>query len=388
MVRVGLSVLREKHLRELGNLRVGVLCHDASVDENFQHITDVLVSSGVNLVRIFAPEHGLYAQEQDQIPVSESFHPKYRVPVVSLYGNSFDDLFPDESEMGDIDIILVDLQDVGARYYTFVWSSAIVLERAKKFGVDVWVLDRPNPIGAKVEGPIQNDDYLSFVGLYPMPIRHGLTIGEVLLWVANRLNLEPPRVISTEGWRRSMFWSHTKLHWVAPSPNMPTPNTALVYPGMCLLEGTNISEGRGTTRPFELFGAPWVEPYALTKKLNSLGLPGVIFRPTYFVPQFNKYSQQLCGGAQIHIVDVDKYESVLVGFSVIKSVMELFPDNFSFKEPPYEFEKSKLPFDILTGSPKWREMLLSVSVDELRDMWVEDEGKWWEQIGQFLIYPE
>lgn len=386
MVKVGLSVLQEKHLDRLRKHRLGVLCHDASVDEDFRHIIDILVSEGINVVKIFAPEHGLYSQQQDQVAIREKVHPKYGIPVVSLYGDSFVDLAPKEKDLDDIDIILIDLQDVGARYYTFVWSAAIVFQKARKFGVDVCVLDRPNPIGAKVEGPIQEENYLSFVGLYPMPIRHGLTIGEVLMWVANNLNVAPPSIIRMENWRREMLWSDTGLWWVAPSPNMPTPNTALVYPGMCLLEGTNISEGRGTTRPFELFGAPWIDSYKLAARICSLNLPGVVFRPTYFVPQFNKYSRQLCGGIQIHVVDAVRYEPVIVGFSVIKTVMELFPSDFSFSEPPYEFEGNKLPFDILTGSSKWRKIISDVPVSCLRDMWKEDEEKWREEIRPLLTY--
>jgi uncharacterized protein YbbC (DUF1343 family) len=370
-VKTGITVLKERYIDTLAGKKVAVLCHSASVDENFVHIVDILVGNKIDLRKIFAPEHGFFADAQDQIGVSGARHPKFGIEIVSLYGATAESLEPKPHDLRDIDAVVIDLQDVGARYYTFVWTAALVMRACAKVGVEVLVLDRPNPLnGVDIEGPIQEDDYLSFVGLYNLPIRHSLTIAEIMLYVIELLQLDVEiKVIKCENWNRAHFHHDTGLGWTMPSPNMPTPDTAIVYPGMCLLEATNLSEGRGTTRPFEIFGAPFIDPFAFCDTLDSFALPGVAFRPLYYTPTFNKFAGAQCGGAQIHVVDRNVFEPVLCGFAIVKAAIELCGDRFHFKNPPYEYEFRKLPFDILTGSPKWREMLVArAPIEDYRSM--------------------
>ena len=371
------------------NANIGVLCNASSVDSNLRHIVDVLVDSNNIPKVIFAPEHGLYGYAQDQVDVSSIIHKKYELPIISLYGETFDSLMPKPEDFSALDIVIVDIQDVGSRYYTYVWTASMMLEIARATDTKVLVLDRPNPIGGKIlEGSVQENDYLSFVGLYPLPIRHGMTVAEILNYVNRYYQIGADiETIPMSGWNRDMWFDETGLLWVMPSPNMPTLDTAEVYPGMCLLEGTNISEGRGTTKPFEIFGAPFVNPYELVEKLELCNLNGVKFRPLFFTPTFNKYAGQICGGAQIHILDRDKFRPVITGFAMIKSIYELYPDKFSFRPPPYEYERNKLPFDILTGSSKWREMILKkAKLSEIEDEFSEQIEKFDRIRRNFLIY--
>jgi uncharacterized protein YbbC (DUF1343 family) len=253
----------------------------------------------------------------------------------------------------DIDVLLIDLQDVGARYYTFIWTLYLCMRACARRGVQVVVLDRPNPInGISVEGPVIEKGYESFVGLHPIPVRHGKTIGELATQFRDeafpdcKLSILPMR-----NWKRAMWFDETGLPWVMPSPNMPTLETAMVYPGMCLFEGTNISEGRGTTRPFEIFGAPFINAEALCHELNGLRLPGVFFRENHFQPTFQKFAGQLCGGAQIHVLDRGVYRSFQTGVEIIRCIRRLYPEGFAWKQPPYEYEQEKLPIQILLGGP-------------------------------------
>ncbi|RKZ25279.1 DUF1343 domain-containing protein [bacterium] len=388
-VKTGLDNLIEMDFSPIQNANIGVLCNASSVDSNLRHIVDVLVDSNNIPKVIFAPEHGLYGYAQDQVGVSSIIHKKYELPIISLYGETFDSLMPKPEDFSALDIVIVDIQDVGSRYYTYVWTASMILEIARATDTKVLVLDRPNPIGGKIlEGSVQENDYLSFVGLYPLPIRHGMTVAEILNYVNRYYQIGADiETIPMSGWNRDMWFDETGLLWVMPSPNMPTLNTAEVYPGMCLLEGTNISEGRGTTRPFEIFGAPFVNPYELVEKLELCNLNGVKFRPLFFTPTFNKYAGQICGGAQIHILDRDEFRPVITGFAMIKSIYELYPDKFSFSPPPYEYERNKLPFDILTGSSRWREMILKkAKLSEIEDEFSEQIEKFDRIRRNFLIY--
>ncbi len=255
----------------------------------------------------------------------------------------------------NIDVMVIDLQDVGSRYYTFIWTLALVMRSCRDAGKAVVVLDRPNPIGGSLtEGPVLDAQYRSFVGLYPMPIRHGMTIGEIALFLKSFNPGIDLTVITMKGWKRRMWFEDTGLPWVFPSPNMPSIETALVYPGMCLLEGTNLSEGRGTTRPFEIFGAPFINADALIKKLSEFRLPGVVFRPLSFLPTFHKHAGKLCSGAQIHVTERKKFRPFKTGIAVIKAVFELYEEYFSWKSPPYEYEENLLPIDILAGTDRVR----------------------------------
>jgi uncharacterized protein YbbC (DUF1343 family) len=334
--------------------RVGALLHPASISAKIEHSSQILERHNGKLFRInayFGPQHGFLGQTQDNMIEWKSYeHPRLRIPVYSLYGEQRE---PTREMLHDLDVLLVDLQDVGARYYTFIWTLYLCMRACEKQGIDVVVLDRPNPInGLTTEGPVLDSNYKSFVGMHPIPVRHGKTIGE--LAVQFRDEAFPECRLSTlpmKNWERSMWFDQTGLPWVMPSPNMPTLDTANVYPGMCLLEGTNVSEGRGTTRPFEIFGAPFIDAEKLCQQLNDQKLPGVFFRENYFQPTFQKFAGELCGGAQIHVVDREQFRPFETGVEIVRSVRKLYPDRFEWKQPPYEYEMTKLPIEILLGRP-------------------------------------
>jgi len=277
-------------------------------------------------------------------------HPRLRIPVYSLYGENRE---PTAEMLQGLDVLLVDLQDIGARYYTFIWTLYLCMRACEQSGVAVVVLDRPNPInGVITEGPVLNAECKSFVGMHPIPVRHGKTIGEL----AQQFRDEAfPKcelsILTMKTWKRQMWFDQTGLPWVMPSPNMATLDTATVYPGMCLLEGTNISEGRGTTRPFEIFGAPFVNAEKLCGELNALNLPGVFFRENYFQPTFHKFAGELCGGAQLHVIDRETFQPFLTGVEIIKRIRKIHAEHFQWRQPPYEYEWKQLPIEILIGGP-------------------------------------
>lgn len=340
--------------RALRGARVGALLHPASVSARLEHTSSVLERHDGELFQLrafFGPQHGYLGQTQDNMIEWRSFtHPRLGIPVHSLYGEHRE---PAPEMLEGLDVLLVDLQDVGARYYTFIWSMYLCMRACEKAGIAVVVLDRPNPLDGKtVEGPVLDPTYRSFVGLHPLPVRHGLTIGEL----AQQFQREAfPQcelhVLPMENWNRTKGWAQTGLPWVAPSPNMPTPETALVYPGMCLLEATNLSEGRGTTRPFELFGAPWLEGETFAGHMNALGLPGVFFRAAWFEPGFHKFAGLLCAGAQLHVTDRETFLPFRTGVEIIRQIRALHPDRFQWKSPPYEYEYQRLPIEVLIGGP-------------------------------------
>lgn len=359
--RTGLDVLCEQNFVPLLGKRIGVLCNQASIDHQLRHILDLLLplhqQQKLNIGAIFGPQHGLWGNTQDNMIEWEGgFDRPDGIPIFSLYGRHRK---PTPEMLNHLDLLLVDLQDVGARYYTFVWTMALCLQACREKRIEVWVLDRPNPInGCDMEGTVLDSAFSSFVGLYPLPQRHGMTIGEIACYLKEKffpgLSL---RVVEMNGWRREMFFPDTGLPWVMPSPNMPSWETALVYPGMCLLEGTNLSEGRGTTRPFEQFGAPWIDERELTRHLNNLNLPGVYFRPVQFQPTFQKFAGKLCRGAFIHVLDSSLFCPVITVLSILYTILQNHQEHFGWKEPPYEYEYEKLPFDILAGNAWLREML-------------------------------
>ncbi len=346
--------LRELWPEQLRGARLGALLHPASVSSKLEHALRILQRHDGDLFRLaalFGPQHGFLGQTQDNMVEWESYeHPRLRIPVYSLYG---EDREPRSEMLEGLDVLLIDLQDVGARYYTFIWTMYLCMSACEKQGVAVVVLDRPNPIdGVTVEGPVLDPNYKSFVGLHPIPVRHGKTIGELARQFHDeafpncRLSILPMR-----NWARAMWFDQTGLPWVMPSPNMPTLETATVYPGLCLLEGTNISEGRGTTRPFEIFGAPFIDAETLCRELNGLRLPGVFFREIFFQPTFHKFAGQLCGGAQIHVIDRNQFRPFLTGVEIIKRIRKLYPERFQWKQPPYEYEWKRLPIEVLIGGP-------------------------------------
>ncbi len=347
------------HLSELWpdkfrGARIGALLHPASVSATLEHASRVLEKHNeklFDLAAFFGPQHGFLGQTQDNMVEWKTYeHPHLRVPVYSLYGEHRE---PTAEMLHGLDVFVVDLQDVGARYYTFIWTMYLCMRACERSGVAVVVLDRPNPInGITTEGPVLDSNYKSFVGLHPIPVRHAKTIGEL----AQQFQSEVfPKcrlaILPMKNWKREMWFDQTGLPWVMPSPNIPTLDTATVYPGMCLLEGTNMSEGRGTTRPFEIFGAPFIDPERLCSELNSFKLPGVFFRENYFQPTFHKFSGELCGGAQIHVTDRGAFLPFQTAIEIVRAIRKSYPDEFAWKQPPYEYETEKLPIEILLGKP-------------------------------------
>lgn len=372
-VLTGLDLLDTAWPRDLRGARVGLVAHPASVNRRLSHAIDVFRGSKkLKLTTLFGPQHGILGQTQDNMIEWEGFRdPASGLPVFSLYGKARK---PAPAMLEDCDALVVDLQDVGARYYTFIWTLDLCMQACSELGKTIAVLDRPNPLGGRaVEGPVLKPAYASFVGLKPLPVRHGMTIGELGKYLHHtyypRLDF---RVLPMQGWKRPMWFDETGLPWVLPSPNMPAPDTALVYPGMCLLEGTNISEGRGTTRPFEIFGAPFIDPLAITSVLGEFRLPGVFFRPLSFQPTFQKHANMLCGGAQIHVTDREKFRPFKTGVAVLKAIHNTYPRDFKWKQPPYEYEEVNLPIDILAGSDRLRK-----DIEAWKDL--ADMEKWWRE---------
>ena len=354
-VNTGLDKLAATGFAALKGRRVGLLVHPASVDGHLRHAVDLARASGaVDLRALFGPQHGILGQTQDNMIEWRGFTDrKTGVPVHSLYGEH---RRPTPEMLADLDVLVIDLQDVGARYYTFVWTMLLCLEACAAAGVPVLVLDRPNPLGGVVrEGTVLDPRFRSFVGLAPLPMRHGLTMGELARFFAAGLDPAPDlEVVWMDGWTRDLHFEDTGLPWVMPSPNMPTPDTAFVYPGGCLLEGTTLSEGRGTTRPFELLGAPGLDAGQLAECLTQWDFPGVRFRPAHFEPTFQKHAGKLCAGVQVHVTDRQVFESTVVYTAAIAAIAQVWPERFAWKQPPYEYEAEKLPIDILAGGEGWR----------------------------------
>jgi uncharacterized protein YbbC (DUF1343 family) len=386
-VLTGLDVLLADRLHSLRAQRVGLLAHQSSVDRRLEHAATLLRDArGVRLVRLFAPEHGLWGAAQDHAPIANARDPVTGLPVTSLYGAKRE---PTPAMLAGLDALIVDLQDIGSRYYTFQWTLALAMRACARAGVAVVVLDRPNPLGgAIVEGNLPDPAFASFVGLYPLPARPGLTLGEVAAWLARAHGLRPRlSVVGMRGWRRAMLWEDTGVPWVAPSPNMPTPDTARVYPGGCLIEGTNLSEGRGTTRPFEWVGAPYLDAHAYAAALEALGLPGVVFRPARFTPTFHKWTGRVCGGVQLHVDDRTTFKPFLTGLALIAVARRLAPRAFAWKRPPYEFERRRWPIDILLGTDRIRRALKrGWPLRQIEREWATDLARWRRQREAVLAY--
>jgi len=353
-VLLPLDHLAELWPEKLRGARIGALLHPASVSAKLEHASQILECENRQLFRLralFGPQHGYLGQTQDNMVEWKSYeHPRLGIPVFSLYGEQRE---PTPAMLENLDALVIDLQDIGARYYTFVWTMFLCLRACEKNGVPVVVLDRPNPLnGLTREGPTLDPNFSSFVGLHPLPVRHGQTIGELAELFQNEAFPDCRlTVLPMKGWERAMWFDDTGLPWVMPSPNMPTLETATVYPGMCLLEGTNISEGRGTTRPFELFGAPFIEAEKFSRELNQLELPGVHFRENWFQPTFQKFAGEICGGAQLHVTDRAIFAPYRTGIEIIRTVRRMYGESFKWKEPPYEYEYERLPIETLLGGP-------------------------------------
>jgi uncharacterized protein YbbC (DUF1343 family) len=386
LMRLGTDILLSSG--RLRGLRVGIVCNHASIDGHFNHIVDRLhAAEGVTLGAIFGPQHGFRSDVQDNmIETAHGEDPARQVPVYSLYSETRE---PTAAMLAGLDVLVIDLQDVGARIYTYIYTMANCLRAARRHGVRVIVCDRPNPIGGiDVEGALLKPGFESFVGQFPIPMRHGMTIGELAKLFNAHFDLGADlEVLPMEGWRREMYADATGLPWVMPSPNMPTLDTAIVYPGTVLFEGTMLSEGRGTTRPFELVGLPGIDAERFAAAMNDLQLPGAYFRPAVFEPTFQKHAKQTCGGCQIHVLDRPGFRPVLTAVALIEMFRQMNASAFAWRKPPYEYEHEKEPFDILSGSATLREQIeRGIPAKEIADGWRDDERAFDALRKQFLLY--
>jgi uncharacterized protein YbbC (DUF1343 family) len=371
----------------LKGLRVGLVSNPASVTADLRHASLALRSSrAFRLAALFGPEHGVWANAQDLIEVPDGRDPATGLAVFSLYGAT---RVPTAEMLAGVDAVLFDLQDVGARYYTFIYTMLYVLEACAREGRPLVILDRPNPLGGiVVDGNMLEGEFRSFVGLHPLPVRHGMTVGELALLFRAERGLEVDlRIVRMRGWRRAMHFEDTGLPWVLPSPNMPSVDTAFVYPGGCLVEGTNLSEGRGTTRPFEIVGAPWLDPWRLARDLERERLPGVRFRPLFFTPTFQKHAGRLCGGVQVHVVDRRRFLAYLTYLLLLHHARRQDEARFAWRDPPYEYEMVKRPIDILCGTDRVRLGLdAGVSPRRLAPSFRRDAAAFRRRRERFLIY--
>jgi uncharacterized protein YbbC (DUF1343 family) len=374
-VATGLERVLAGDARACDGKRLGLVVNATAIDAALGHAIDRMTADPRFEVRaLFGPEHGLRGDAQDMISVDAARDAHSGLPVHSLYGAEASTLSPTPASLDGLDALVFDIQDVGARYYTYVWTMVLCMRAAARAGIGFVVLDRPNPIGGDaIEGGAIAPGYDSFVGLCSVPNRHGLTAGEIARMVMARENLDLDlEVVAMGGWRRDMRWADTGLPWVQPSPNMPTPDTALVYPGMCLVEGTEVSEGRGTTRPFELAGAPYVDGHRLAAALEAEALPGLRCRPLVFTPMFQKHARSACGGIQLHVTDERAFDSYLTGVAFVRAVHALWPEQFAWRGKAYEFVADRAAIDLLTGSPQVRQGIeAGASLADLAATWAE-----------------
>jgi uncharacterized protein YbbC (DUF1343 family) len=356
-VKTGLDTLVADDFSLLHGKRVGAVVNATSVDARMRHLADLLSEAPrVELKALFAPEHGLRGELPYMVAVEEIRDARTGVPIHSLYGHAPESLSPAPEWLEGMDALVFDIQDVGSRYYTYAYTMALAMRAAARAGVSFYVLDRPNPIGGTLaEGNLVGERFRSFVGLFALPNRHGMTMGELARYINTEEGFGADlHVVRCEGWQRFHYWDSTGLSFVPPSPNMPTPDTALVYPGMCLCEGTNLSEGRGTCRPFEQFGAPWLDSDALVRELTHLDLPGVLFRPVSFVPTFDKYEGRACHGAMIHVIDRPSFRPLLTGIAIVQTARRIGGPAFAWRTEPYEFVSDVPAFDLLCGTDQVR----------------------------------
>ena len=385
-VRTGLEELLSRPARLRGS-RFGLIANPTAVTPDLTHAALQLKSlKGSKLAALFGPEHGVFANAQDLEEVGDLKDPKTGLEVFSLYGET---RIPTPRMLAGIDTLVFDIQDVGSRYYTFIYTMLHALQACAAHGVRLIVLDRPNPInGMCVQGNVLDPRFLSFVGMHPLAVRHGMTVGELALMFADELGLSLDlEVVPMKNYRRAMDYEDTGLPWVLPSPNMPTVDTAYVYPGGCLIEGTNLSEGRGTTRPFHLLGAPWLDPWKLAHDLDRADLPGLGFRPCYFTPTFQKHAGVVCGGVEVHVTDRRKIDAFYAYLVIIEKARAQNTAKFAWRKPPYEYEFIKPPIDILCGTSDVREAIeAGLSVRRFKDQF-ESEARAFEVIRRpYLMY--
>jgi uncharacterized protein YbbC (DUF1343 family) len=391
MIATGLDLLLAD-TKSLHGRRYGVLAHSAAVSADLLPIHLALLEARAEVPRLLiGPEHGFYGVEQDMVAAADRRDPLSGLPVVSLYGDTPESLRPPPELFAELDLLIVDLQDVGARYYTYAATAVWAAEVALTAGCEVWVLDRPNPLGGvEVEGNLPRPGFDSFVGAFDLPVRHGLTLGELVLLEAGRRGWSAgPRIWKMEGWRREMLWSDTGRRWVAPSPNLPSTEAVLVYPGACLIEATQLSEGRGTTRPFQLIGAPEIDPRALAAELAEAELAGVRFVPTYFRPQYQKHAGETCGGVHVQVTDPREYRPYRAGVELLATARRLAPAAAAWRTEAYEFVADRPAIDLLVGDDTLR---LRLEAEDHPGEWIagwsEDEEAFRTERREILLYPE
>jgi len=388
MIQVGLDVLIQDESMDFSDKKIGYLSNQASTNRELVHGRKLLQKKyGDRLTCLFSPQHGFHSEKQDNMIESDHIVDDVTgLPVYSLYGEH---RRPTSEMLSELDVLLIDLIDVGTRVYTFLYTMAYCMEAAAEFGKKIVVLDRPNPIGGvQIEGNILRSDCSSFVGLYQIPMRHGLTFGELAKFINAEFEIGVDlEVVPLVGWQRGMLFRQTEFPWVVPSPNMPTPETALVYPGQVIWEGTNVSEGRGTTLPFEFVGAPYWDHDSILEMVSETELPGCFLRPVVFEPTSGKWAGQPCRGFHIHVTDPESYLPYRTSLALLQAVIRLYPGDFSYKKPPYEYEFERLPMDLILGDQSVRALLEEgVPVIELEKEW-QDELQEFDQIRQkYFLY--
>jgi len=387
-VRLGVEKLLKEKVELVSGARIGLICNQASVNHEYEHAADLFhQQAGIELKALFGPQHGIRGDVQDNmIETDHATDRKTGLPVYSLYSETRE---PTEAMLQDVDVLVFDMQDVGCRIYTFIYTMANCMRAARQFGKRVIVCDRPNPInGIQVAGNTLEPEFASFVGLFPIPTRHGMTPGELALLFNKNFNIQCELdVVTMDGWNRDLWHDETDAPWVLPSPNMPTVDAATVFPGTVHFEGTQMSEGRGTTRPFELIGAPYIDPDQYADYLNALQFEGVRFRACAFQPTFQKHARVTCGGVQIHVTDRNVFEPVSVGVAMVKAAYDLYPNDFRWKEPPYEYVYDKNPFDVISGTDKIRKAFeQGIGLHELLSSWKQPLQEFHEIRRAHLLY--
>ena len=387
-VRLGVEKLLKEKVELVSGARIGLICNQASVNHEYEHAADLFhQQAGIELKALFGPQHGIRGDVQDNmIETDHATDRKTGLPVYSLYSETRE---PTEAMLQDVDVLVFDMQDVGCRIYTFIYTMANCMRAARQFGKRVIVCDRPNPInGTQVAGNTLEPEFASFVGLFPIPTRHGMTPGELALLFNKNFNIQCELdVVTMDGWNRDLWHDETDAPWVLPSPNMPTVDAATVFPGTVHFEGTQMSEGRGTTRPFELIGAPYIDPDQYADYLNALQFDGVRFRACAFQPTFQKHARVTCGGVQIHVTDRNVFEPVSVGVAMVKAAHDLYPNDFRWKEPPYEYVYDKNPFDVISGTDKIRKAFeQGIGLHELLSSWKQPLQEFHEIRRAHLLY--
>ena len=393
-LRLGIDLFAENPQAYVKDRAVALLCHAASVTQDYRHLTEIAAQAKLDVIRCFGPEHGIWADAQDMeaVETKEQLEPNTGAPVSSLYGHRIEQLTPSKESLAGVELLIIDLQDIGTRYYTYIYTACLCTMRCAELGIKVLILDRPNPLGGiEVEGRYTGSDYLSFVGMWPLPTRHGLTLAEVVSLISHRESWPAQiEVLEVQGWQRKDLLCDLKQSWVLPSPNMPSFEAMLVYPGMCLIEGTEMSEARGTTKPFEWVGAGYINPFEWADALNALKLPGIHFRPLYYKPTFHKWAHQTIGGVQLHITNAHQVQPLRIGLHLLATTKRLYGAQLEWRQKAYEFVSDRLAIDLLFGDDEARQLIdAQATPEEIDAYWGRcqiEADAFKEERAPFLIY--